>query len=163
MIFKKILCSGVGGPVKVSSRTARRLSVAVDTTTWKIQGELRWFERRTFVVKLSPGQTRKHCCGNIVSYQCFAMFPRVGKHLETLVRNIGKHQMFLNLLGNIFSSREANFVSATMFPRVGKQGNIWGNIENHECFHNNVSYILYHAVTARKSIWVSLNASLVHG
>ena len=24
-------------------------------------------------------------------------------------------------------------------------------------------YILYHAVTARKSIWVSLNASLVHG
>ena len=27
-----------------------------------------------------PGQTRKHCCGNIVSYQCFAMFPRVGKH-----------------------------------------------------------------------------------
>jgi hypothetical protein len=24
-------------------------------------------------------------------------------------------------------------------------------------------YILYHALTARKSIWVSLNASLVHG
>ena len=41
-----------------------------------------------------------------------------------LVRNIGKHQMFLNLLGNIFASREANFVSATMFPRVGKQGNV---------------------------------------
>jgi hypothetical protein len=32
--------------------------------------------------------------------------------------------MFLNLLGNIFASLEANFVSATMFPRVGKQGNI---------------------------------------
>ena len=31
--------------------------------------------------------------------------------------------MFLNLIGNIFASREANFVSATMFPRVGKQGN----------------------------------------
>jgi hypothetical protein len=27
----------------------------------------------------------------------------------------------------------------TMFPRVDKQGNIWGNIENHKCFHNNVS------------------------
>jgi hypothetical protein len=26
-----------------------------------------------------------------------------------------------------------------------------------------VGYILYHAVTARKSIWVSLNASLAHG
>jgi hypothetical protein len=38
------------------------------------------------------------------------------------VRNIGKHQMFLNLVGNIFASREANFVSATMFPRVGKPG-----------------------------------------
>jgi hypothetical protein len=32
------------------------------------------------IALLSPGQTRKHCCGNIVSYQCFAMFPRVGKH-----------------------------------------------------------------------------------
>ena len=33
-------------------------------------------------------------------------------------------KMFLNLLGNIFASWEANFVSATMFPEVGKQGNI---------------------------------------
>jgi hypothetical protein len=28
--------------------------------------------------------------------------------------------MFLNSLGNIFASREENFISATMFPRVGK-------------------------------------------
>ena len=33
-------------------------------------------------------------------------------------------KMFLNFLGNIFASQEANFVSATMFPEVGKQGNI---------------------------------------
>ena len=33
-------------------------------------------------------------------------------------------KMFLNLLGNIFASWEANFVSATMFPEVGRQGNI---------------------------------------
>ena len=33
-------------------------------------------------------------------------------------------KMFLNLLGNISASWEANFVSATMFPEVGKQGNI---------------------------------------
>jgi hypothetical protein len=46
------------------------------------------------------------------------------------VRNIGKHHMFPKLVGNIFASREANFVSATMFPRVGKHGNIRGNIEN---------------------------------
>jgi hypothetical protein len=38
--------------------------------------------------------------------------------------------MFLKLVGNIFASREANFVSATMFPWVGKHGNIRGNIEN---------------------------------
>ena len=34
-------------------------------------------------------------------------------------------KMFLSLLGNIFGSREANFVSATMFSKVpGKQENI---------------------------------------
>ena len=39
--------------------------------------------------------------------------------------NIGSAtKMFLNLLGNIFASWEANFVSATMFYEVGKQGNI---------------------------------------
>ena len=33
-------------------------------------------------------------------------------------------KMFLNLLENIFASWEANFVSVTMFPEVGKQGSI---------------------------------------
>ena len=33
-------------------------------------------------------------------------------------------KMFLNSLGNIFVSWEANFVSATMFPEVDKHGNI---------------------------------------
>ena len=33
-------------------------------------------------------------------------------------------KMFLNLLGNIFDSWEVNFVSATMSPEVGRQGNI---------------------------------------
>ena len=37
--------------------------------------------------------------------------------------------MFLNLLGNIFASREANFFSATMFPRVGKQKHLWKHRE----------------------------------
>ena len=32
--------------------------------------------------------------------------------------------MFLKFLGNIFASWEANFISATMFPEVGKQRNI---------------------------------------
>ena len=30
-------------------------------------------------IKLSPEQTREHCCGNIVSCRCFVMFPTVGK------------------------------------------------------------------------------------
>ena len=34
------------------------------------------------------------------------------------------YQIVLHLLGNIFASWEANFLSATMFPEVGKQGNI---------------------------------------
>ena len=42
--------------------------------------------------------------------------------LETL-KNMWQ-KMFLNLLGNISASWEANFVFATMFPEVGKQGNI---------------------------------------
>ena len=33
-------------------------------------------------------------------------------------------KMFLNLLGKIFASWEANFVHATLFPEVGKHGNI---------------------------------------
>ena len=44
--------------------------------------------------------------------------------LETLENTATK--MFLNLLRNIVASWEANFVSATMFPQVGKQGNIDG-------------------------------------
>jgi hypothetical protein len=67
--------------------------------------------------------------GNIVAETLFPAkvspcFPEWANTKETLVRNIGKYQMFLNLLGNIFASREANFVSATMFLRVGRQGNI---------------------------------------
>ena len=69
---------------------------------------------------LSPGQTRKHCF--------LPMFRHVSQSGQTLgnisEKNRPKHQMFLNSLGNIFASREENFVSATMFPRVGKQGNI---------------------------------------
>ena len=59
--------------------------------------------------------------------------------LETF-ENVGKlgnivsaTKMFLNLLENIVASWKANFVSATMFSEVGKQGNI---------YRNNVSYSL---------------------
>ena len=71
------------------------------------------------------------------------MFPKGGQALGNNVSatkiTLGKREMFLNLIGNVFASREANIVSATMFPRVGKQGNICGNIASHKCFRNNVS------------------------
>ena len=47
----------------------------------------------------------------------------LGNNVSATKITLGKHEMFLNLIGNIFASGEANFVSATMFPRVGKQGN----------------------------------------
>jgi hypothetical protein len=59
--------------------------------------------------------------GNIVAE---TLFRHVSQSGQTLGNISEKHHMFLNLVGNIFASREANFVSATMFPRVGKQGNI---------------------------------------
>ena len=40
------------------------------------------------------------------------------------------HQMFLNLVGNIFALREATFVSA-LKANVSRYG-IQGNIENHK-------------------------------
>ena len=36
-------------------------------------------------------------------------------------------KMFLNLLKNIFASREANFITAAMFPEVGEQETLIGN------------------------------------
>jgi hypothetical protein len=60
------------------------------------------------------------------------MFRHVSQSGQTLgnisEKHIGKHQMFLNLLGNIFASREANFVSATMFPWPAG----WANRETFE-------------------------------
>jgi hypothetical protein len=55
------------------------------------------------------------------------MFRYVSKSGQTLGNISEEHRetsSVLNLVGNIFAFREANFVSATMFPRVGKQGNI---------------------------------------
>ena len=50
---------------------------------------------------------------------------RVGNINGKLGNNsVSATKIFLNLLGNIFASWEANFVSAIMFLEVGKQGNI---------------------------------------
>ena len=44
--------------------------------------------------------------------------------LETYGNIPAATKMLMNLLGNICASWEANFVAATMFPEVNKQGNI---------------------------------------
>ena len=55
--------------------------------------------------------------------QCFSCWIHL-EHVGKLGNNVSATEMFLNLLGNILAFWEANFVSATMFPEVGKQGNI---------------------------------------
>jgi hypothetical protein len=53
------------------------------------------------------------------------MFRHVSQSGQTLGNISEKHKETSNVSEfgrNIFASREANFVSATMFPRVGKHG-----------------------------------------
>ena len=47
----------------------------------------------------------------------------IWKHVGKLGNIISATKMFLIFLGNIFASWEVNFVSATMFPEMGKQRN----------------------------------------
>ena len=42
-----------------------------------------WKKKKKIYIT-TPGQSRKHCCGNIVSCQYFAMFPKVGKQWATM-------------------------------------------------------------------------------
>ena len=56
-------------------------------------------------------------------------------------------KMFLNLLGSIFASREANFVSAAIFPGVGKQG----NIDRKQILFPQRVYLLY---SVRKGVFI---------
>jgi hypothetical protein len=71
-----------GADVKKINRFFETLVASTQTleTMGKLK-EVKGFVRSTpdklpgIRADLSPGQTRKHCCGNIVSYQCFAMFP----------------------------------------------------------------------------------------
>jgi hypothetical protein len=71
------------------------------------------------------------------------MFRHVSQTLGKLGNISEKHRGTSNVSEfgrHIFASREANFVSATMFPRVDKHGTFEETSrENHKCFRNNVS------------------------
>jgi hypothetical protein len=69
------------------------------------------------------------------------MFPRVGKHLETLVRNIGKHKMFLNSLGNM---RKACFIR-----RILVASNAIQTIDNEMINLIKLNYLLFELDSTR--------------
>ena len=57
--------------------------------------------------------------------------------------NTFRYKNLLNLFGNIFASYEANFVSATMFPEMGKQENIdrKHNVSAHKHIFRSFKYL----------------------
>jgi hypothetical protein len=72
-----------------------------------------------------------------------------------------EREYFLNILGeNDYPKRFLN--DCLRSPVCRNQNNSEGDTSVKQ-IRKLMLYILYHAVTARKSIWVSLNASLVHG
>ena len=46
-------------------------------------------------IKQNSVKTRKHCCGKVISYQCFVMFPSVGKVVNISMRNISSHGSYI--------------------------------------------------------------------
>ena len=84
------------------------------------------------------GQTGEHCYGNIVSYLCFFMFPRVGK-LENIVL---RRKFFYSFalfaivvkLGNIFVRNIVSYQCFFISPSVDKLRNIVKNIVSHQFF-----------------------------
>jgi hypothetical protein len=64
----------------------------------------------------------------------------LGNNVSATKIALGKHEMFLNLIGNISASREANCVSATI--DVSTSGQTQKHLRKHgesQCFRNNVS------------------------
>jgi hypothetical protein len=76
---------------------------------------------------LSPGQIGKHCFAKIFVI-LFVFIPMFRYVILSYPANGERvfHQMFLNLVGNIFAFRVANFVSSIKanVSRCGRQGNI---------------------------------------
>ena len=66
----------------------------------------------------------KHCFNVPNRENNVSCAENIWKHVGKLGNIVSATKIFLNLLENIFAAREANFVSATMFPKVSKQGNI---------------------------------------
>jgi hypothetical protein len=87
----------------------------------------RYFPERC-IQELSPGQTRKHCCGNICDSRCFLICFPVCPPVETLLRK----QNLLPEKQNYFLANSETFdVSlcfSLMFPSVCPLWETWRNI-----------------------------------
>ena len=80
----------------------------------------------------SPGQTRKHCCGNICESRSFLKcFP--------VCHPWWVAKMFPIKFRNISCFPSVIFVAETLFPSVCPPWETWRNIGRKQCFRNNVS------------------------
>jgi hypothetical protein len=87
----------------------------------------------------SPGQTRKHCCGNICDSRCFLKCFPVCPPAETLLR---KQNLLPEKQKCFLANSETFGVSlclSLMFPSVCPLWETWRNIGRKQCFRNNVS------------------------
>ena len=91
------------------------------------------------LVNLSPGQTRKHCDGNICDSRCFLKCFPVCPPVETLLR---KQNLLPEKQKCFLANSETFDVSlcfSLMFPSVCPLWETWRNIGRKQCFRNNVS------------------------
>jgi hypothetical protein len=83
---------------------------------------------------LSPGQTRKHCCGNICDSRCFLKCFPVCPPVETLLRKqnlLPEKQKCLLANSDTFN---VSLCFSLMFPSVCPLWETWRNIDRKQCF-----------------------------
>jgi hypothetical protein len=85
-------------------------------------------------IVLSPGQTRKHCCGNICDSRCFLKCFPVCPPVETLLRKQNllpeKQKCFLQNSETF----DVSLCPSLMFPSVCPLWDTWRNIGRKQCF-----------------------------
>jgi hypothetical protein len=83
---------------------------------------------------LSPGQTRKHCCGNICDSRCFIKCFPVCPPVETLLRkqNLLPEKQKCFLVNS--ETFDVSLCFSLMFPSVCPLLETWRNIGRKQCF-----------------------------
>jgi hypothetical protein len=134
-----------GGRVPLVSALA--MTIALQNMAWRwlrLSGFFGWVALLYLTTLclcrvLSPGQTRKHCCGNICDSWCFLKCFPVCPPMETLLR---KQNLLPEKQKCFLANSETFYVSlcfSLMFPSVCPLWETWRNIGRKQCFRNNVS------------------------